>query len=74
LTLNLKRETIQLMKSSNKRKYIFGFSECKVYEQVFEAYNDEDAEELANGFADEIESNNDSEVVITHLETQIKGE
>jgi|TARA_A100001011_G_scaffold399702_1_gene509684 hypothetical protein len=61
------------MKSSNKRKYIFGFSESRIYEEVFEAYNEEDAEELANGFAEEIESNNDSEVVVTHL-LQINGE
>jgi hypothetical protein len=70
LTINLRCETIQLMKSSNnKRKYVFGFSESKVYEEIFEAYTIEDAERLADEFAEVVETKNDSEISITHLET-----
>jgi len=58
------------MKSSNKkRKYVFGFSESKVYEEIFEAYTIEDAERLADEFAEVVETKNDSEISITHLET-----
>lgn len=70
MTINLRCETIQLMKSSNnKRKYVFGFSESKVYEEIFEAYTIEDAERLADEFAEVVETKNDSEISITHLET-----